>query len=315
MCNLQTADEARKEVKTLCTEGVHALKIYDHLRPELAHIVIEEACKSEIPVCGHLGKTSAQEAINSGICGIEHLTSLAFDLFPGVQRNPFSRDMFRSIAETNLSSSAASKLCDSVVRRRVFIDPTMVVYDRLVRFQELKSGERSSPFIPQILGDYWLERMDKFAGGWTENDFDDAKRSFDKLKHWLGSIQKEGALVCAGTDTPNPYLIPGESLLDEIQLLAEAGLSNADAIGAATSVAAEALRKSVEIGAIETGKRADFLLLQKNPLDDISSIKKIVAVFKDGVRYEPTALKLVAAEMSAWANLNRMQSFSRSPAQ
>ena len=299
MCALQTADETRKQVRTLCAEGVHALKIYDQLRPELAHIVIEEACKAEIPVCGHLGQTSAQEAINSGISGIEHLSSLAFDLFPGLQRNPFSRDMFKNIAETNLSSSVAHKLCDSVVRQKVFIDPTMVVYERIVRFPELKSGGHCSPFIPQILSDYWLERMDKFAGEWTENDFEVGKRSFDKLKLWLGSIQREGALVCAGTDTPNPYLVPGKSLLDEIQLLAEAGLSNADAIGAATSVAAEALRKSVEIGAIESGKRADFVLLQGNPLDDISSIEKIVAVFKDGVRYEPTALKRVAATMSA----------------
>jgi hypothetical protein len=298
MCSLQTADEVRDKVKDLYEEGAHALKIYDHLRPELAQIVIEEARKLNLPVCGHLGKTTAQEAISFGIAGLEHLTSLIFDLFRDEQRNPFSQDLFQKIADIDLNGSAARELCGCVVSRGIFVDPTLVVYDRIRRFPELKSSEQTSPFIPQILSAYWLDRMGKFAGKWDQGDFDMAKYSFDKLKAWLRFIESEGAQIIAGTDTPNPYLAPGQSLLDEIRLLVESGLPNKIAIGAATFIAAKALNQTKEIGSIETGKRADFLLLPGNPLDDISSIESLSAIFKDGVRYEPETLTRIAAEMT-----------------
>lgn len=302
MCNLQTSDEARGKVAELYTEGVHALKIYDQLHPDLAQVVIEEARKLALPVCGHLGKTTAREAINFGVSGVEHITSLIFDLFDGEPRNPFSRDVFHRISEIDLNSSLARRLCDSVVSGGIYIDPTLVVYDRISRFPDLKGGKQS-PVIPRSLSDYWLVRMGKFVSEWVMGDFELAKYSFDKLKSWLKFIQSEGTLICAGTDTPNPYLVPGQALLDEIKLLAEAGLSNEAAIGAATFVAAKALNQTAEIGAIEIGKRADFVLLQGDPLADISAVEKISAVFKDGVRYEPETLLRVAAEMTAGGSM------------
>jgi hypothetical protein len=298
MCTLQKADQARDKVKELRKEGAHALKIYDHLRPEIARVVIEEARKFRLPVCGHLGKTTAREAIEFGISGLEHLTSLVFDLFNDELRNPFSQDVFQKISETDLDSLAAGQLCDSVVSRGIFIDPTLVVYDRIVRFPELKSSDQESPFIPKILSSYWLDRMGKFTGKWDHQDFDIAKRSFEQLKAWLRVIQSKGGQIIAGTDTPNPYLVPGRSLQDEIKLIAEAGLANEMAIGAATVVAAKALNQTKEIGAIEIGKRADFLLIHGNPLDDIFSIEKIAAVFKEGVRYQPETLTRMAMEMT-----------------
>lgn len=309
MCNLQTSEQARGKVAELYREGAHALKIYDQLRPDLAQVVIEEARKLALPICGHLGKTTAREAINFGVSGIEHLTSLIFDLFNGEPRNPFSQDVFRRISEVDLYGPVARRLCDTVVSGGIYIDPTMVVYDRIRRFSELKGTEKS-PVIPRLLSDYWLVRMGEFVSKWVKRDFELAKYSFDKLKSWLNFIQREGTLICAGTDTPNPYLVPGQALLDEIKLLAEAGLSNEAAVGAATFVAAQALNQAAEIGAIEIGKRADVLLLQGDPLADISAVEKISAVFKDGVRYEPKTLLRVAAEMTAAGSSDSVRSDS-----
>jgi len=299
MCNLQTLEETLKTVRTLRDGGVHALKIYDQLLPDLAQTAIKEASQSDIPVCGHLGKTSAQEAIDFGISGIEHLTSLAFDLFAGEPRNPFSPDVFRRVAAVDFNGSAAHKLSDAAINSRVYIDPTLVVYDRILRFPELQRTALDMPALPKVLASYWRERMGKFTLGWQTDDYATGQKSFEKLKSWLSTIQRRGALICAGTDTPNPYLIPGQSLLDEIRLLADAGLSTRDAIGAATKVAAAALQKSDEIGTLESGKRADFLLVEGDPLKDISAIEKITAVFKNGVRYAPQDLERVATELSS----------------
>lgn len=298
MCNLQTADEVRAKVIELRDEGVHALKIYDQLGLELAQLVIQEARRSDLTVCGHLGKVTAGEAISSGIGGIEHLTSLIFELFPEGQRNPFSQDLFRMIAEIDFNGSAARRISENVVGCGVYVDPTVVVYDRIARFPELKSSGPSFRLVPERLSSYWLERLGKFAGTWGDDDFEVARTSFDKLKSWLSTLQAEGVPIIAGTDTPNPYLVPGRALLDEIKLLTEAGLSNGTAISAATSLASHALGRADEIGAIGIGRRADFLLMQGNPLDDISLIDTIAAVYKDGIEYDPETLVRMAKQLS-----------------
>ncbi|HKA19638.1 MAG TPA: amidohydrolase family protein [Blastocatellia bacterium] len=298
MCNLQTADEARAKVKELRNEGVHALKIYDQIGPELARVVIEEARRSNLIVCGHLGKTTASEAIRSGISGIEHLTSLIFELFPEGQRNPFSTNLFRMTAEIDFNGSAVRRISETVASCGIYVDPTLVVYDRIARFTELKSIVPSFRSVPERLSSYWLDRMGKFAGTWGYDDFEVARASFDKLKSWLSSMQRDGVQIIAGTDAPNPFIAPGRALLDEIKLLTEAGLSNAAAISAATSVAASALGRADEIGAIGVGKLADFLLMEGNPLDDISLIDRITAVYKDGIQYDREMLVRKAEELS-----------------
>ena len=94
-----------------------------------------------------------------------------------------------------------------------------------------------------------------------------------------------GARLLVGTDSGNPFVVPGFAVIDEIAFFVESGVEPWAALRAATSAAAEYLDQSQEMGAILPGHRADLLLLAGNPLDDITNLRRREGVMLRGVWY------------------------------
>jgi hypothetical protein len=95
-------------------------------------------------------------------------------------------------------------------------------------------------------------------------------------------LRDAGARLLLGTDTGNPYLIPGISAHEELQLLVQAGLTPYEALRAGTRDAAEFLNGLEEFGTISVGKRADMILLNDNPLKKIENSSRISGVMVRG---------------------------------
>lgn len=111
------------------------------------------------------------------------------------------------------------------------------------------------------------------------------------LKQTLGNSKKildQGVNIVTGTDTggPSPYILPGISFHEEMEMLQITGLDPLDIIKISTLNAAKMIGKSESLGSIEKGKVADLVLLNKNPLDDIVNTLSIFKVIKDGVIQE-----------------------------
>ena len=100
----------------------------------------------------------------------------------------------------------------------------------------------------------------------------------------IGALHKAGVRVVAGTD----QAIPGHSLHREIELYVQAGFTPLEAIQAATSVPAQVMGLDKDVGTVEVNKRADLIVLDANPLDDIHNIRTVEFVVANGVIY-PTA--------------------------
>src|SRR4030095_13020349 len=115
-------------------------------------------------------------------------------------------------------------------------------------------------------------------------------------------MRRAGVEFLAGTDAPVPYGIPGFALHDELALLVQAGFTPMEALQAATFNPARFLGKEKELGTIEKGKIADLVLLDANPLQDISNTQKIDAVVVGGRLVPKSELAEMLAKIEALAN-------------
>jgi imidazolonepropionase-like amidohydrolase len=100
------------------------------------------------------------------------------------------------------------------------------------------------------------------------------------------ALHDAGVAVVAGTDEG----IPGHSVHREMELYVEAGLTPLQAVQAATIVPARVMKLDAELGTIERGKRADLVVLDANPLDDIRNIRRVRWTISDGRMYDSAAL-------------------------
>ena len=134
--------------------------------------------------------------------------------------------------------------------------------------------------VPEALANQWIETATFFAG--QENSVS------EQLSSWslelVDAMQRAGVPIGAGTDTPIGQAIPGYSLHTELERLVDAGLSERQALFAATVVPAMFLKLEGVMGQVKPGMEADLIVLADNPLDDIKHTRTIQAVISDGVR-------------------------------
>ena len=131
-------------------------------------------------------------------------------------------------------------------------------------------------------------------------DLSDEKRQnrLDMAK----ALHDAEAKLILGTDFPNPWVIPGFSLHEELSLMVEAGLSPYEAIKTGTVNAAEHMMKQDEFGAVEEGKRADLILIDRNPFEDVRNITKPLGVMTNGVWYPRSMLDQMLQEVEQETN-------------
>src|SRR6185436_96899 len=102
----------------------------------------------------------------------------------------------------------------------------------------------------------------------------------------IKALYDAGVPVVAGTDEG----IPGFSVYREIQLYANAGMPPIDALRAATAVPAKSMGLDKEIGTLEKGKKADLIVLDNNPMDEISNVRSVRLVMKGGTLWDSAEL-------------------------
>jgi hypothetical protein len=126
------------------------------------------------------------------------------------------------------------------------------------------------------------------------------RRLQQNIRRDLREMRAAGVGILAGTDIGVLNVVPGQSLHEELKLLVrDAGLSPLDALRAATRAAAAFLHRDQEIGTIAVGRRADLVLLDADPLTDISQVSRISAVVLRGRLFDREALTRLVDEVAA----------------
>ena len=265
-----TPDEGRKIVDGKQFLGFRQIKLYSLLQPDVVEAITARAHELGMKVTGHVPSAlGLEKAILAGMDQIAHMPV----------RQPGTPESDRVIA----------LLAD----RKVAIDPTQAWGELLGRPRDV-NAERFEPGFPNapypLAANYRSVQNNPRPSAATA-PAPPAQRGPSLLK----VLHDKGVPIVAGTDGA----LPGYSLLREVELYVQAGLTPLQAIQSATSAAARALSLEREIGTIAVGRRADLVVLDADPLANISNIRRTRFVVTNGKLYEPAPLWRLAGFRSA----------------
>lgn len=234
-------------VRSFKAQGVSLLKVYFMLNPDVLCAVVQEAHKVGLPVTGHIGvRTSWGRAIDCGIDGVNHIRVwadfLPLDEQPQGENESLDADknlvprMQADWREIDPDSARVTALIQKMADSHVGFDPTLSI-------------QTISDPMRKILS------LDQFAA---------AQQSYQRMSRFVERAQQMGVFLLAGTDDG--------SLFDEIEDYAKAGLPNAAILEAATANGAKWLKMESDFGTVAPGRRADLIVVDGDPLKDLSLI-------------------------------------------
>lgn len=274
----ETPDEARALVQKYKQNNFDQIKIYQFLKPELVKVVTDKAHRLGMSVTGHVpSKMNIYAAIENGFDQINHVNFAARAMLPKEYKPTPGQP-----AKIEPESEAAQSGLKFLRENKTVIEPTLARSElnlnvRGKSFAEKEPGLLKTPFE-------FLSLIDSM--GIAPEIEPPAKSSFDLSLKITKALHEAGIPLIIGTD----LAVPGHSQFRELELFVKAGISPLEAIRAATIVPARVFNLEKELGTIEKGKLADLILIDGNPLENISEIRKIRFVVKKGRMYETARL-------------------------
>lgn len=266
---VSTAEEARKATLQAKADGYDKMKVYSFLTKETYDAVIATAKEQRMDVVGHIPDAlSVEYVVDAGQKMIAHTEEVA------------------KHADGDYSKERVAYYAGRIADGRVWLTPTLVTTRRILEGLASPGDLFASPeakyYAHPIQRDIWSFIADMNGKIPTEyrgrlrDDFEKFQKPFTKVFH------DKGGQLMTGTDALLPRLVPGFALHQELQELVAVGLTPYEALRSSTTVPYEYLGEVGEAGTIEVGKRTDLLLIDANPLEDISAASKIAGVLMRG---------------------------------
>jgi imidazolonepropionase-like amidohydrolase len=266
---VSTEEEARAAVDEIAATGADFVKIWvddrggsvEKLTADLSDPIIDAAHDHGLQVIAHVYYLEdARALVDAGVDGFAHLP----------------RD-----AEMD------DDLVTAIVRNDVFVMPNLSISER-GRHAEPPAWVDGPLVLESVAGDV-LGRIRASFENRTPEAAARAGESYAAMERSLKKLADAGARLVLGADTGVQDHVPGFMEHRELELIVGAGVSPADAIRIATSASAEVLE--VDTGLLATGRRADFLVLDANPMYGITNTRQISAVHLDGAAVDRDALR------------------------
>jgi imidazolonepropionase-like amidohydrolase len=268
---VDSPEEARQQVQKYKSLGFQQIKIYSSVKPEIVKVITEEAHRLGMTVTGHIPNgMNAIQGVESGMDQINHiqyLTAMMVDPKTNAidPESPQVKNLIRLLKE-----------------HHTVVDPTIALMELLAHSTSTPISTFEPGFskiAPELKEG--LETM-----GVPPSREQSAAARFTAELQTVRLLHEAGVPIVAGTDQS----VPGYSVDREIELYVKAGFTPMEAIQAATLIPARAMGMEKDSGTIEPGKRADVILVDGNPLENISDIRKVSVVFAAGRMFEPAKL-------------------------
>ena len=263
-----TAEDGRQTVRIAKAQGYEFIKVYSGLNFETFKAIVDEAAKQGMKVVGHIPNVfrgRLEEAFVPGFNMVAHAEE-------------FSKH------SKGLINEDARGFAELARRNGTWLTPTLTTMEWIANQTHSLDGIRRLPslkYVPPLMQSKWL-----YSNRYNQET--DPKRiaRIDSMVNFhlrlVKAFKDAGVPVVAGTDAGVSGVVWGFSLHDEIELLVKAGLTTEEALASATRLPATWLGIEDKTGTVEAGKYADLILLDSNPLDNISNTRKISGVFVNG---------------------------------
>jgi enamidase len=289
MYELKNADDARRMVNFWADAGATSFKAYMNITRAELGAAIEEVHKRGLKITGHLCSVTYREAAASGIDDLEHGFVVATDFVPTKQPDvcPGQLTGMASVAALDTNGAPFKALVADLIAHHVALTSTLPV------FETFTSGEPMPPGL-DVLDPILKAQFEQFYAGAQRNTQPIFTILLARDRAMERQFVRAGGLLLAGTDpTGAGGVIPGYSDQRQVELLVGSGFTPLEAIKICTLNGATYLGRADRIGSIAVGMQADLVVIGGNPAADISDIRKVEMVFKQGVGYDPA--KLIAS--------------------
>jgi hypothetical protein len=287
-----SAVEARAAVHALQKQGADFIKVIQLSRGDY-FAVAAESKKGGITFVGHIPMdVTASEASAAGQKSIEHIiySNLALDcssqeaalrrrLQEAAAKKDSSDAAVYDEADKTFSPQKAAALWATFIRNGTWVTPTLYPISQLAHSPQQSPDDPLLAYVPRALQKDWRptgppSRKELADAAWWE-------RQYQNDRKLTREMHRAGVRLLAGSDSLDRYVFPGSSLHYELRELVAAGLTPQEALQSATENPAEFLGRK-DIGSIAAGRRADMVLLDADPSQNIENTQKISGVMLAG---------------------------------
>ena len=277
--------DAPRIVERLTNVGAQCIKLYENLRADDIQVLQRHAEQAGLVVMGHVPTALSLEA--AGIRDTQHF----FGVPPPAS---LRRDhVFCRTADWHAVDverlEAVAKFCE---RNDIANTPTLSINRGLLGYRNLYAAQAQlNGRMPSFFGDVIWHPSHGLPAyrGLQSLDFDALEDAFDKKKLLVRELFARGCRLFPGTDTLQPFCLPGWGLQQELSLFVDAGLTPTQALKTATVDAAAALGWA-DTGRVDVGCRADLVVLSHDPTVSLSALDSIEQVIVHGVPHSTATL-------------------------
>jgi imidazolonepropionase-like amidohydrolase len=284
-----TPEEAQAAVNRYADLGYIQIKLYSSLNPELVPGIAKQAHERGLRLSGHVPNGMiASQFVEAGADEIQHINFIFLNFLAGKVKDTRTPERFTAVgdnaAKMDLDSKEVKDFINLLLQHHTTVDLTLATFEGM--FNE-RPGKVSPDFAPILSRLPAQVQRSAYSGGLPVTAENDQlyKDSYTAMLKMTKKMYDAGVPILAGTDA-----LAGLMLHRELELEVRAGIPPAKALQIATWNAAKLLKQEKELGSIAPGKKADFVLVDGNPAERISDIRRCRLVAKNGTLYKSDAL-------------------------
>ena len=285
---IDNLEEGIKEIQVYKDLGYQQIKLYSSIKPEWVKPLAEKVHELDMRVSGHIPAfMDATQAINQGYNEIQHINMVFLNFLSDTidTRSPLRFTMPAKYgANLDLKSPEYLEFVELLKSKEILIDPTVAIFENMF---VAKKGE-PSPTYNKIMNRLpVMNQRDFYSGGLPKSGEKIAlyEKSFNKMLEVVHDLFQQGVEIVPGTDG-----LPGFLYHRELELYEQSGIPAMEVLKLATIKSAEITGVSNLYGSIEVGKKADLILIDGNPLENMSDIRNVEWTMKEGNLYYASEL-------------------------